>query len=140
MKKFDEFKNGSLFDFSAFVKNEIKSGIAKVSGGAIKIFYDSHSYQELALCVKVPEDMSQHKTIHKAKGDEFDNVMLVLKDEKDLEFILHPNIDVNSNAGEEQRINYVAVSRAKNRLFISVPTLKTISKTSLQAQFQIEMV
>lgn len=140
LEKYDEFKNGSLYEFSVFVKSEINPDIAKVSGGAIKIFYEGHTYQQLALCVSIPEDMSLHKTIHKSKGDEFDNVLLVLKEEEDLNFILNPNINADTNAAEEQRVNYVAVSRAKNRLFISVPNLSANNETLLQTKFQIKNV
>ena len=40
-------------------------------------------------------------------------------------FILEPNLDED----EEHRINYVAVSRAKKKLFISVPSLLGLSDT-----------
>lgn len=105
--------------------------------GEIKPFYEQHTYQGFALCINIPEDNSHHKTIHKAKGDEFDNVLLVLKDEKDLEFIINSNIHASGETGEEQRINYVAISRAKNRLFISVPSLQQINQTKIESRFQI---
>ncbi|MBE0392462.1 UvrD-helicase domain-containing protein [Flavobacterium sp. PL002] len=135
LEKYDEFKNGSLYDFSVFVKREINPEIAKVSGGAIRPFYDGHTYLQIALCVSITEDMSLHKTIHKSKGDEFDNVLLVLKKEIDLSFILAPNINDDTNAAEEQRVNYVAVSRARNRLFISVPTLSAVNEEFLKTKF-----
>lgn len=68
--------------------------------------------------MKITEDKSIHRTIHKAKGAEFDDVLLILNNENDLNFLLEPNL-----ANEEHRINYVAVSRAKEHLFICVPTL-----------------
>lgn len=140
LEKYDEFKNCSLYDFSMFVKSEINSDMAKVTGGAIRLFYDGHTYQQLALCVTIPEDMSLHKTIHKSKGDEFNNVLLVLKEETDLSFILNPNLNADTNAAEEQRVNYVAVSRAKNRLFISVPSLSVANNALLLPKFNIENV
>ena len=48
-------------------------------------------------------------------------------------FITNPNV----NANEEHRINYVAVSRARNKLFISVPTLNQNNRTLLQTKVQI---
>jgi len=140
LDKYDDFKNGTLYDFSLFIKSEINTDIAKVTGGAIRTFYDNHSYQQLSLCITIPEDMSLHKTIHKSKGDEFDNVLLVLREETDLSFILSPNLNANTDAAEEQRVNYVAVSRAKNRLFISVPTLSTGNHELLKTKFKIEKV
>lgn len=43
----------------------------------------------------------------------------MLKDESDLQFLLSSNLESN----EEHRINYVAVSRARDKLFISTPSL-----------------
>jgi len=74
--------------------------------------------------------------IHKAKGDEFDNVLLVLREEKDINFLIEQNLLSN----EEYRINYVAISRARNRLFISVPALSATNQISLNKNFDIEVV
>ena len=138
LKKYDEFKNGSLYEFYLIVKDDIKSDISKLSNGAAKNFYEGHSYLQLSLCVKIMEDASSHKTIHKAKGDEFDNVLLILKDENNLEFLLNPNLTATTKEAEEQRIYYVAVSRAKKRLFVSVPSLQIRKQTLLSGKFQIE--
>lgn len=140
MENYDIYKDKSLYHFYTFVKSEINKDISDLRNGAAKTFYENHTYQQLALCVNVPEDITQHKTIHKSKGDEFDNVLLVLTDESDLDFILTPNINADTLAAEEQRINYVAVSRAKNRLFISVPNLTTKNQTLLHPHFQIANV
>ncbi len=59
------------------------------------------------------------RTIHKAKGDEFDNVMICLGDEKALGFFLQPDL-LNK---ESHRVYYVAASRAKEKLFFSIPLL-----------------
>lgn len=93
--------------------------MTKVSRGAVKVFYENHTFNQLYLCVSITEDLNLHKTIHKAKGDEFDNVLLVLNHENDLDFLINKNLYNN----EEHRINYVGCSRAKNKLFISVPSL-----------------
>ena len=136
LNKYSEFENGTLIEFSDFVRTNLKPELTKFSKGAIKDFYEKNSLKQLLLCVSIPEDMSFHKTIHKAKGDEFDNVLLVLKEEKDINFLLEQNLLLN----EEHRINYVAISRARNRLFISVPTLSTVTQTSLQTFYDIENV
>jgi len=140
LSKYDTFKDNSLYHFFTIVKSDIKPDISDLRSGGAKTFYQGHTYRQMALCVNIPEDLSQHKTIHKAKGDEFDNVLLVLQEEKDLDFILSPDINANTTAGEEQRINYVGVSRAINRLFISVPTLQNSSLALLQGKFQIDNV
>jgi ATP-dependent DNA helicase UvrD/PcrA len=140
IKKYDEFKNGSLYEFYLVVKAEIKSDISGLRNGAPKTFYKGNTYQQLSLCVKIVEDTSLHKTIHKAKGDEFNNVLLILKKESDLEFLLNPDLTASNKEAEEQRINYVAVSRAMKRLFISVPSLQASDQTILSGKFQIEIL
>lgn len=40
------------------------------------------------LGVKYGDSNDKHKTIHKSKGEEFDNVFVILKDEDDIEFLL----------------------------------------------------
>lgn len=134
LSNYDTFKDGSLYDFFIFVKLNIKPEISDLRKGAAKSFYDDHSYQQIALCVKIPEDLSRDKTIHKAKGDEFANVLLILPEERDLSFLLSPDTQNN----EEHRINYVAVSRAINKLFISVPSLNEANKVALETYFEID--
>ena len=133
MKKYDEFKDKSLMDFYTIVKSGIKPDISKLASGAAKTFYEGHSYQQLALCVKITEDLSNHKTIHKAKGDEFNNVLVILRDESDFEFLMNSNLTDK----EEQRICYVAISRAIERLFINTPSLPKGDLSELEGMFEI---
>jgi DNA helicase-2/ATP-dependent DNA helicase PcrA len=131
LQNYDDFKGNSLLDFHSFVGDKIQS-VAALKTGAVRTFYEGHTYQQLAVCVKITDDASLHRTIHKAKGAEFDNVLVILKDERDLEFLQNPDL-----SNEEHRINYVAVSRAKKRLFISVPTLSGSCRTRLGSLFDI---
>ena len=85
------------------------------------------------MCVKITEDLSNHKTIHKAKGDEFDNVLVILRDESDFEFLMNSNLADK----EEQRICYVAISRAINRLFINTSSLPNGDLSELESMFEI---
>jgi DNA helicase-2/ATP-dependent DNA helicase PcrA len=140
IRSYDDYKNGTLFDFYSFVKSEIKYDISDLRTGTARSFYENHSYLQLSLCVKITEDSSLHKTIHKAKGDEFDNVLLILKDETDLEFLLNPNLAAETKQSEEQRVNYVAISRAKKRFFVSVPSLLPEKKEILSNLFCITSV
>ncbi|SDH43190.1 UvrD-helicase domain-containing protein [Desulfosporosinus hippei] len=133
LKRYNDFKDSSMFDFYTIIKNEIRSDISRLVSGTAKIFYEGHSYQHLALCVKIAEDVSKHKTIHKAKGDEYPNVLVVLEDENCFQFLLNPNLDDN----EEHRIYYVAVSRAKERLFINTPSLPEGDQSILESMFNI---
>jgi DNA helicase-2/ATP-dependent DNA helicase PcrA len=136
LEKYNVYKDLPLLDFANFVKNNLDNSISKVSGGRGKIFYNNHTFNQLSLCVSIPEDLSLHKTIHKSKGDEFKNVLLVLKKESDINFLIKPDLEKT----EEQRINYVAVSRAQNRLYISVPTLSAEKQQALNTLFDIEIV
>ncbi len=136
LDKFAEYENATLLDFAVFIRTNLVSDLPNFKAGAIKTFYDSHTFKQLLLCVSIPEDMSSHKTIHKAKGDEFDNVLLVLREENDINFLIEQNLLSN----EEHRINYVAISRARNRLFISVPVLSVTNQTRLNENYDIKTV
>lgn len=118
VNNYSSYSASSLLNYHQFLCANIQS-TAKVTKGAPKRFYEGHTYAQLSVCVKIIEDASAHRTIHKAKGDEFDNVLLVLKEESDLQFIIDPDLENN----EEHRINYVALSRAREKLFIAVPSL-----------------
>lgn len=136
LEKYDEYKDSTLLQFAKFIRDNLIPDLAIFRAGSIKDFYDCHTFNQLLLCVNIPEDISLHKTIHKAKGDEFNNVLLVLKEESDIKFLTEPNLLTN----EEHRINYVAISRAKNKLFISVPTIARDEYNLLQSHFDIKTV
>jgi DNA helicase-2/ATP-dependent DNA helicase PcrA len=121
MAKFNDYKDLSMLEFSEFIRLNINDSIPKATKGKGKIFYENNTFQSVYLCVNISEDLSYHRTVHKAKGDEFDNVLLILKEEKDLKFMYEP--DLYNYTQEEHRIYYVGASRAKDQLFISVPTL-----------------
>jgi DNA helicase-2/ATP-dependent DNA helicase PcrA len=126
VSRYHEYSNGSLFDFHAFVSANIKT-ISAFRTGKIQDFYMNNTYKQLAICVNIVEDNSLHRTIHKSKGDEFENVVLVLDKETDLSFLFSPDLDDN----EQHRVFYVAMSRAKKRLFISTPTLSDSNRSKL---------
>ncbi|OTG93894.1 UvrD-helicase domain-containing protein [Acinetobacter sp. ANC 3832] len=131
--EYDGFKDKSLSHFIEIIRRLSGLTIAKLHKGGAKELYDSHIYNQISICVNIPDDTSLNKTIHKSKGDEFDNVVLFLKSENELEFITNPNLMIN----EEHRINYVAISRAKNRLFISVPSLDVANEHNFSEHFEI---
>ncbi len=114
---YSQYSSLTLKEFSDYISSNVIKLAKPTKGNAFEL-YNSSTYQQLAICVNIVDDNSLNRTIHKAKGDEFDNVMLILESEKDLEFLSEPNLN-----DEEHRIMYVAASRAKKRLFISVPTL-----------------
>ena len=125
---YKDYKDGSLMDFYNFLVNDLHVKMTKIKGTAIRDFYQNHTYADAALGVKYGDSNNKHKTIHKSKGEEYDNVFVVLKEEKDLEFLLSPNLNDNNS----HRVYYVAASRAINRLFICVPTLSAEKRIQLE--------
>lgn len=125
---YKDYKDGSLMDFYNFLVNDLHVEITKIKGTAIRDFYQNHAYADAALGVKYSDSNNKHKTIHKSKGEEYDNVFVVLKEEKDLEFLLSPNLNDNN----VHRVYYVAASRAINRLFICVPILSAEKRIQLE--------
>lgn len=128
LEGYHEYKNGSLMNFYDFLVNKVSINLKKIVKKEIKEFYLNHTYSETAICVKYGDSNNKHKTIHKSKGEEFDNVFVILKDEKDIEFILSPNLNENN----AHRVYYVAASRAIKRLFINVPTLSAENRIKLE--------
>ncbi|EJR17902.1 ATP-dependent helicase [Bacillus paranthracis] len=101
--------------------------------GAIQDFYNTYSYKEIALCINYKEDISQHRTIHKSKGDEFQNVLLITDT---IEFLTNPNLAED----EEQRIYYVGISRAMDRLFIVTPKLLKANRVIIESKLNFQII
>ncbi|KKC51059.1 ATP-dependent helicase [Porphyromonas gulae] len=127
---YKDYKDGSLMDFYNFLVNNLHVEMTKIKGTAIRDFYQNHTYADAALGVKYGDSNGKHKTIHKSKGEEYDNVFVVLKEEKDLEFLLSPNLNDNNS----HRVYYVAASRAIKRLFINVPTLNAENRIKFEGK------
>ena len=127
---YKDYKDGSLMDFYNFLVNDLHVKMTKIIGKTIKDFYVNHTYVDAALGVKYGDSNDKHKTIHKSKGEEFDNVFVILKDEDDIEFLLSPDLYGNN----VHRVYYVAASRAIKRLFINVPTLSDENRIKLESK------
>lgn len=130
---YDTYRAKPLYEFYELVKLHISTNITKLTRGAARNFYDTYTYEQVAVCITLPEDSSPSRTIHKAKGDEFDNVLVVLKQESDLGFTKRTTLST-----EEDRVLYVALSRAKERLFVAVPTLKATHEDEIKKLFKVE--
>ena len=133
IEEYESYQNKNLINFIEVIHRLLDSPLSKVSRGNVKEFYESTFYNQMSACINIPDDMSKNKTIHKSKGDEFNNVLLVLESYKELDFILSPKLVDD----EEHRIRYVAVSRAKEKLFISVPSLEPKDETKFSEHFEI---
>ena len=116
---YKDYKDGSLMDFYNFLVSDLHIKIPKIKKKIIKDFYINHTYVDAALGVKYSDSNDKHKTIHKSKGEEYDNVFVILREEDDIDFLLSPDLNDNNT----HRVYYVATSRAVKRLFINVPTL-----------------
>jgi hypothetical protein len=127
---YKDYKDGSLLDFYNFLVNDLGIKMTKITGRALKEFYDIHTYADAAVGVKYGDSNDKHKTIHKSKGEEYDNVFVILKEEKDLEFLLSPDL----NGNNAHRVYYVAASRAIKRLFINVPTLNEENRIKIEGK------
>lgn len=87
-------------------------------------------YIDLARTVRLSEENRPIRTIHNAKGSEFDAVLVCFEDASDLSNIINPGID---DEEDETRILYVALSRAFNHLFLSVPSINSDEKRTIEA-------
>lgn len=119
LKSYDTYSGGSVSDFYKYINETFQLGGTGLRKGKAMTFYEKHTYKDLALCVSPEGNEGEQRTIHKSKGDEFDNVCLFLSKEESIEFLIRPQLNEN----ESHRVYYVALSRAKRNLFISVPTL-----------------
>lgn len=139
IRDYSTYQGKNATEFIDYLINTLGLKIAKVRSGKPKVFYDKTYYQSLAVCISAPDvTHTKDKTIHKAKGDEYDNVMVILEDEaKSLDFMLKP--DLLGSKEDYQRVYYVACSRARNRLAISVPKLPDGAEEQLKA-FPIRVV
>lgn len=141
---YDEYKNLTLKKFhNNFLYNYcdtsyISSRIGN-SGGPHDL-YSNLKYNEVALTINLDNDDSYYRTIHKAKGDEFDNLLLIIPPEEK-ELFMKFICDTDLESTESHRLYYVALSRAKKNLFVNLPDLDEGEEEKLaEAGFRGEVV
>ena len=102
--------------------------------GKIRDYAQKVTLQQLLDTVNMVDDTREAKTIHKAKGAEFETVLLCLPDEEDVDKIFMPKAKQQEDVNEleEQRIVYVGISRARDNLYISIPTLSSERKKAIE--------
>ena len=130
LNDYKDYKDGSLMDFYNFLVSDLHIKMPKIKKKTIKDFYINHTYVDAALGVKYGDSNDKHKTIHKSKGEEYDNVFVILNEEDDIEFLLSPDL----NSSNAHRVYYVATSRAIKRLFINVPTLSAENRLKFEGK------
>jgi DNA helicase-2/ATP-dependent DNA helicase PcrA len=109
----------TIYDFRDYIDSTLKVNTPRYSRGKAFVFTSDITYKQMAASISLEAEKSNFLTIHKAKGDEYDTVLLSLVREADLSFLISPELSYN----EEHRIYYVAISRARRNLYINVPTL-----------------
>lgn len=108
--------------------------LKKIMRGKILDYAQKVTLQQLLDTVNMVDDTRKAKTIHKAKGAEFETVLLYLPDEEDVDkmFITEAKQQDDATEIEEQRITYVGISRARDNLYISIPTLSSERKKKIE--------
>lgn len=130
LKIYNQYCDDTLMKFYELTCSTLSANLAGFRKGAAKDFYENTLYKDLAICINITEDISNHITIHKAKGAEYEDVILIAN--KEIKgFLLNPDLHNN----EEHRIIYVAMSRAKRRLFIQLEELSNIEEKRLLGKF-----
>lgn len=107
---------------------------SNLSRGNAKTFYESHNLNDILPYVKVDtKSDDQVRTIHSAKGAEFDNVLVHFDTVNDFrKYILEGQSHINDTE-DDCRIYYVGCSRAKHKLFINVPEINQSDKEKFEA-------
>jgi DNA helicase-2/ATP-dependent DNA helicase PcrA len=130
LKIYNQYCDDTLMKFYELTCSTLSVNLAGFRKGAAKDFYENTLYKDLAICINITEDTSNHITIHKAKGAEYEDVILIAN--KEIKgFLLNPDLHNN----EEHRIIYVAMSRAKRRLFIQMEELSDMEEKRLLGKF-----
>lgn len=137
LDNYSSYSRGNLIELVNFVRLNIKN-FPELRSGKAQTFYNSTAYTHISVAVKNPQETGNCRTIHKSKGDEFGCVLVIIEarhgaifnENNGLSFLINPNLTTS----EEHRINYVALSRAQEHLYISTPTLSAANEATLRAR------
>lgn len=116
-QNYENFKSKTIKEF--YLENiyiEEVDCLKNLNRGKRKTIYESLNYMDLVNDIKNSHN-NNFRTIHSCKGAEFDNV-LILTNDSYLKFLFDFDMGV-----ELHRLYYVAMSRARNNLFISISSL-----------------
>jgi len=104
--------------------------LTAAKAGKFKTFAEATPYAHLSGSVRLQEEVRHVRTIHQAKGSEGDNIAVYFEDADRVRHITQPS---TAPADEEKRLTYVALSRARDRLFLCIPTDVAINADELAA-------
>lgn len=134
---YSELCKSSLSDAYRMINEHLRVTIDGLSlmafkTGKFRDFADSVTYGMLVDMLRLPDETRLIRTIHQAKSAEFDNVLVFLRDQKQLEHLLNPRKKKSKSEAEEKRITYVALSRARDNLLISISELSDEDENGLE--------
>ncbi|NLR76142.1 UvrD-helicase domain-containing protein [Leeia aquatica] len=96
----------------------------EVEGGTVEDFLAHASLESGELQAEVAQDALQLMTVHSAKGLEFDAVWVCGLEEG---LFPHENsLSAHDGIGEERRLMYVAITRARKRLYLTLATQRQL--------------
>ena len=104
--------------------------LTAAKAGKFKTFAEATPYSHLSRSVRLQEEVRHVRTIHQAKGSEGDNIVVYLEDAERVRHITHPSATPED---DEKRLTYVALSRARDRLFLCIPPDVAINADDLRA-------
>lgn len=127
--------NMSLFDIASKL---ISCGVAikTFKKGNCLNYYTQHKYGEFAQEVSIEDNDTDQRTIHKAKGGEAANVLLTTNEK------FKPNLFFNFDLMNEEyhRVHYVAMSRARDRLYIQFPNISPEEEEYFIEKWGVEII
>lgn len=111
------------FDLKLSISNSYDFNIGSaLRAGNAKTFYENHTINDILPYVKVDTKSDDLiRTIHSAKGTEFNNVLVHFEDTDDFRKYIINSVNYINMDEDDGRIYYVACSRAKENLYINIP-------------------
>jgi DNA helicase-2/ATP-dependent DNA helicase PcrA len=125
----DTMSLGAAYEYcrSTLAKDFEALTLARIARGAFAEASRHYTCDCLLNAVELTnaEEMRDARTIHQAKGTECQNVLVCLhgRNDDDTQTRLTHIFSPSPTSSEEQRITYVAISRARDRLFLATPDL-----------------
>lgn len=136
IKIIDELKKSetvrkSLFNYYMDILNDLNRLYNFQIGSPItnrsrplKSFYENSYVYQLLRFIKIDTKSEDTiRTIHSAKGTEFDNTLVHFETQKDFENYVFDAPNQLDSDTDDGRIYYVGFSRAKKELFINIPEI-----------------
>ena len=96
------------------------------AGGKFANWAAATRLDHLMASVRLENTRARARTIHGFKGDETEALLLLLDGKT-----LRKKLSRSGGTSEDDRLIYVALSRAKERLFVSVPELASSEESRL---------